>query len=261
MAELHVRFVTYEEIIIGKKAKILILLVLIVAAGLIVFLRSSSNNTVSPSVETADIASIVPSIAPQMTETIPTAVPTEEEKKEPVFTTDDDIDASADQIRTYLEQYTDNENLICAILGMFLKESRFFSYRVAHQRANSMDWTLSIDAGLSDGSTREYFIEYTKYTSGGYGLAMWSSIAYLEELYDFAQEWGTSIGDAEMQSAFVVYDLKNNYPDLYNSACSAKNAYQAGLIIGQFYERTSYYEGAAQNAQYYYDLFYAQTNK
>ena len=30
---------------------------------------------------------------------------------------------------------------------------------------------------------------------------------YVSALYDFAQEWGTSIGDAEMQSAFMAWSI------------------------------------------------------
>jgi len=38
---------------------------------------------------------------------------------------------------------------------------------------------------------------------------------YLEALYNFAQEWGTSIGDAEMQCAFMAWSIKYQTPKLW----------------------------------------------
>lgn len=176
--------------------------------------------------------------------------------KEAVFTTDEDKRASADQIKEFLEENTDSEYLVSAIMGMMYRESRFFSYRVAHQRGNSMEFTKKIDEGLADGSTKDYFIDYTTYSSGGYGLCMFSG-AYLPDLYDFAQEWGTSIGDAEMQCAFVVKDIKENHSVLYDSIINAKSAYEAGFQIARSYEGTAATDAVAGNSEYYYKLYYS----
>ena len=124
---------------------------------------------------------------------------------------------SEDFLWETLNQYTDSQILAAAILGFFWRESYYKSDAIAHwatldaqiQQDNSLIFTKEIDKGLSDGSTKNYFIEKAHNHFGGYGLGQWYSISYLSALYDFACEWGTSIADAEMQCAFAVWSIYN----------------------------------------------------
>lgn len=113
-----------------------------------------------------------------------------------------------------LSKYSPSKELTTAILGFFWRESFFRSNAVANwsniykDKDICIEFTSFIDAGLEDGSTKEYFIQQSQ-NYGGYGLGQWYSTLYLESLYDFAQNWGTSIADAEMQCAFTVWSIQN----------------------------------------------------
>lgn len=248
----------------NKTAKTLLVIIILSIVCLVVLFSTRGFSLINPRVAPSPSV-IATELTPEPTAepTLePTAEPTPEIKKEPIFTDDHaegGIVAAAETVKELLEKYTDNENLICGIMGMFMRESKFHSYRVAHQRGNSEAWTAEIDAGLEDGSTREYFYEYTSFTSGGYGLAQWSGDNYCHKLYDFAKEWGTSIGDADMQCAFVIHDMQERFPDLYEAVCNSKTPYDAGALIGTYYERTAEYYTAANNAKTIYNAFYSDT--
>ena len=111
-----------------------------------------------------------------------------------------------------------NEKITAGIMGYFRRESGLKSdalqnwhWRDAVEERDACAWyTAEINKGLEDGSTKEVFIkDNNKHLRryGGYGLGQWYAEMYLEALYDFAQEWGTTLSDAEMQCAFMVWSL------------------------------------------------------
>lgn len=149
-------------------------------------------------------------------------------------------------------------------MGYFWRESFFKSNATAHWATVSpylgrdipVEFTAEVDIGLKDGSTRDYFIESIRERIGGYGLGQWYSYHYLEDLYDYAQEWGSSISDAEMQCAFVVESMKAE-DELWDYLLEAKDAYWAGLIIAYRYDGLTgeYAEGLAQFSKEFYEEY------
>ena len=147
-----------------------------------------------------------------------------------------------------LMKYLDgNEKLTAAIMGYFRRESGLKSnalqkwhLRNATEKRDSCIWyTEEIDKGLADGSTKEDFIKdenknLRRY--GGYGLGQWYAHMYLDALYDFAQIWGTTIGDAEMQCAFMVWSLKYQRTPTWNELQNINNIYTIGRWIGYGYD-------------------------
>lgn len=154
--------------------------------------------------------------------------------------------ASNDIIYDILSTHLDNEKIIAGIMGYFKRESEMRSDAVAGWpqrdiRKNldfSKDFTETVDAGLADGSTKDYFIEQVHIHFGGYGLGQWMSKHYLEKLYEFAQEWGTSIGDAEMQCAFMVWSIEHQTPKLWKQIQNEKDIWTIGRKIGRLYDGT-----------------------
>ncbi|MBR1457054.1 MAG: hypothetical protein IJ594_07850 [Oscillospiraceae bacterium] len=142
-----------------------------------------------------------------------------------------------------LNEYAPSEAIAAGILGMFLRESKYRSDATAHWPTvlkysgydQAADFTAMIDAGLADGSTRELFIEKIHYAIGGYGLGQWYGYYLLEDFYDFAQEWGTTIADAEMQCAFAVDSLRN-LDELWAELIEMEDPVEAGLYIGRYYD-------------------------
>ena len=145
-----------------------------------------------------------------------------------------------------ISKYSPSDTITAGILAMFWRESFFRSDATAHWATvlknswydQAADFTATIDAGLADGSTKDLFIEKVHYAIGGYGLGMWYSTSLLDQFYDFAQEWGTSISDAEMQCAFAVESMKG-YEELWEELQTIKDPSLAGARIGLLYDGSS----------------------
>lgn len=80
---------------------------------------------------------------------------------------------------------------------------------------------------------------------------------YLEELYNFAQEWGTSIGDAEMQCAFMIWSIEHQSPKLWEQIQDETDLWIIGRKIGRLYDGTGELgsETIASFAQEYYKKY------
>ena len=142
-----------------------------------------------------------------------------------------------------LQEYTGDEKITAGILAYYWRESCFKSNATAHWatvnpflgRDIPEEFTARIDEGLADGSSRDDFIESVRERIGGYGLGQWYSRHYLEDLYDYAAEWGSSIGDARMQCAFTIESMKDE-GELWSYLEGAADAEQAGRIIAYRYD-------------------------
>lgn len=163
-----------------------------------------------------------------------------------------------EQLWELISKYSPSDSVTAGILAYFWRESCYKSDSVAgwgdeynatgHDRAEK--FIPAIDIGLIDGSTRDDFINGAHWY-GGYGLGQWWSLGYLEDLYDFAREWGTSISDAEMQCAFVVKSMKEN-EDLWLRLKQDTSAYSAGYLIAIFYDGSDAYDYMGELASVLY---------
>lgn len=151
---------------------------------------------------------------------------------------------------TELSQHSPNDYVTAGVLSYFWRESQYKSDSVtgwatllAYQNFDLCKYVRkNTDKGLADGSTKRYFIEAVR-GCGGYGLGQWYSATYLESLYDFASEYGTSIGDARMQCEFIFHSLQEN-EDLWKRLTRCKDAEKAGRLIA------IYYDGSQDGAPY-----------
>lgn len=168
-----------------------------------------------------------------------------------------------------LNKYTENEYITAGIMGYYWRESFFKSNAIAgwsytmHQIGEDpcIEFQKIIDNGLSDGSTKEIFIPYIHHCNGGFGLGQWSSEHYLEMLYDYAQEWGTSIADAEMQCVFTIDSLKEFHEEIYEILLTETNASTVGKYIATYYDGTNTgIEIIGLKAQYFYNKYSEETN-
>lgn len=149
-----------------------------------------------------------------------------------------------------LSKHSPSDVITAAVLSYFWRESQFRSDAVAGWGNTLHGYGIDLckqvtektDKGLKDGSSRSYFLKKV-WKHGGYGLGQWQSRAYVEDLYDFAQEWGGSIGDAEMQCEFVFYSLKKN-KELWHKLKKCDDAERAGRLIA------IYYDGSPTGAEY-----------
>lgn len=142
-----------------------------------------------------------------------------------------------------LSKHSPSDYVTAAVLSYFWRESQFRSDAVAGWASSLHGYGIDLckkvtnktDKGLKDGSSRDYFVKACqKY--GGYGLGQWQSEKKVMALYTFAQDYEGSIGDAELQCAFVMDNLKNDYPDLWKRLKRCDDAEQAGRLIAIYYD-------------------------
>lgn len=137
-----------------------------------------------------------------------------------------------------LMKHTDNNEYISAgLLALYFREAGYKSdalsqyHYLTKDRDHCQEFVQKIDAGLEDGSTRDIFIHECHHKNGGFGLTQVWSIHECESFYDFAQEWGTSIADAEMQCAWSVHMLKTTYPKIWNQLLEVTKPRTAGYLV------------------------------
>ena len=149
-----------------------------------------------------------------------------------------------------LSKHSPSDVVTAAVLSYFWRESQYRSDAVAGWAKSKAGYgvdlckkvTTKTDKGLEDGSSKEYFLRKV-WLYGGYGLGQWQSESYVEDLYDFAREYGGSIGDAEMQCAFVFHSLKQK-EDLWKKLKHCDDPKRAGRLVA------IYYDGSPSGAEY-----------
>ena len=95
----------------------------------------------------------------------------------------------------------------------------------------------------------------------GYGLAQWTFSTRKEALLNFARAAGKSIGDLEMQLAFLLQEIKG-YKTVWNTLVSATSVREASDVVLTKYERPAdqleaVQERRASYGQKYYDKYAA----
>lgn len=90
------------------------------------------------------------------------------------------------------------------------------------------EYTAAVDAG-----TYGNFI----CDGAGYGLAQWTYSTRKENLLLYARRIGASIGDLNMQIAFLLHELQNDYPGVFAKLLTATNIGEATELVLTKYER------------------------
>lgn len=108
----------------------------------------------------------------------------------------------------------------CAVLGNVQHESAFIPNNV-EDRGGISD--AAYTAAVDNGSYARLQFSGDKL---GYGLAQWTYGSRKTALYDFWRQSGkSSIGDAGMQIAFLIKEMKEQYPIQWNLCCTSDDLY------------------------------------
>ena len=139
-----------------------------------------------------------------------------------------------------LHKEAPNDYVAAGIMGFFWRESFYRSDAVTYWQIDMKD--IGEDpcdefTKMLDSADKKEFVSAIQ-AEGGYGLGQWYAETYLKSLYDFCKGYGTSFADAEMQCKFTVHMCVND-PKVWETLKDAKNAYEAGRIIGYLHDGSS----------------------
>lgn len=92
-------------------------------------------------------------------------------------------------------------------------------------------YTRNVDNGVIS--------RYTfSHSGGGYGLCQWTSSGRKAGLYDFAKNRHVSIGNLEMQCAYIIRECKQAYyKKVYDTCTTTTNPAYAAEVVLLYYER------------------------
>lgn len=145
----------------------------------------------------------------------------------------------------------------CAILGNVQKESGF--------KANNLEDRANKALGLTDEQYTELvdsgdWIDFATDNGvrGGYGLFQITFPQRKERLLKFCKAYGSSIGDYKMQTAFMLWELKNFYPTVLKQLLTSHDLKELTWLFLDKYEnpaeKTKNMEERYAYAQKFFDV-------
>lgn len=89
---------------------------------------------------------------------------------------------------------------------------------------------------------------------GGFGLAQWTYSSRKKDLYAYWLSQGGSIGDLDMQLRFLIWELQNNYPSVWNTLVNATTVKQASDAVLHDFEKPDDQSTAVENLREGYGI-------
>lgn len=152
-----------------------------------------------------------------------------------------------------------NDFAIAGLMGNLYAESGLRPNNLQNTYEKSLGYTDETYTSAVDNGT------YTKFASdkAGYGLAQWTYSTRKQNLYDYAKSVSKSIGDLEMQLAFLWKELQG-YTAVIKVLNSAKSVLEASNAVLTGFEKpadqsTTVQTKRAGYGQVYYDKYATKT--
>lgn len=115
-----------------------------------------------------------------------------------------------------------NEFGVAGLMGNLQAESGLISYRVQGDFSDGYTESISYTTRVDSGAISEYDFVNNGPGGGGYGLAQWTYYSRKQALYDMKKSGGyNSIGSVQLACAYLLYELKNSYPTVYQTLKTA----------------------------------------
>jgi hypothetical protein len=164
------------------------------------------------------------------------------------------------KIWSFLKSKGLNDYGIAGLMGNLYAESALRSINLQNTYEKSLDMSDEQYTAAVDNGTYTNFVK----DKAGYGLAQWTWWSRKQNLLNFAQSKGKSIGDLDMQLEFLYKELSEGYPAILTALKNAKSVLEASNKVLMEYERPADQGTAVQNkragyGQKYYDEFAAKT--
>jgi hypothetical protein len=121
---------------------------------------------------------------------------------------------------------------VAGLMGNLYSESSLSPINLQGTYEKKLGFTDQTYTDAVDNGTYTNFVK----DSAGYGLAQWTYWSRKQSLLNFAKSKGTSIGDLNMQLAFLIKELKN-YSSVYKTLGKATSVKEASDIVLVKYEK------------------------
>lgn len=159
------------------------------------------------------------------------------------------------EIYDYFRSQGFSDFAVAGIMGNLYAESALLPNNLQNTYNKSIgmtdeEYTKAVDCGRHD------FV----HDSAGYGLAQWTYYSRKQELLNFAKVQNASIGDAKMQCAFLVQELKSSFKSVFTALLSAGSVREASDVFLTGYEKPADQSEATKQkrasfGQGYYDKY------
>lgn len=157
------------------------------------------------------------------------------------------------QIRDYLMSQIQNEFGVFGLMGNLFAESGLNPKNLQNSYEKSLKMTDATYTANVDSGKYQRFVK----DQAGYGLAQWTSAGRKQNLLNYRNSKGTSIGDLQMQLEFLVKELQTSYKSVYNTLKNAKSIKEASNAVLHKFESPRDQSAKVENlrASYGYDLY------
>ena len=126
-----------------------------------------------------------------------------------------------------LYKLLNNAFAAAGFMGNIFAESGFNPKNLQNSFEKKLDFTDESYTAAVDNGTYTNFIK----DSAGYGLAQWTFWTRKQNLLNFAKARGVSIGNFDMQLAFLCKELSENYADLLSKLKKASSVRAASDLV------------------------------
>ena len=166
----------------------------------------------------------------------------------------------AGQVYAYLMATIQNDYGVSGLLGNIYAESYicpFICETDAPPCTTSYNATMNTIRTLSDYDFQHYHLPSATATQVGYSLAQWTTYSRKSNYYNYCGQ--NLLGDGQKSMEFLLQELINSYPAVYNVLCNATSIDQASDYVLQYYEAplswaTQIYTRRSYSTQVYNDF-------
>lgn len=165
-------------------------------------------------------------------------------------------DAFAQKIWAYLLAKIGNEYGVAGLIGNLYAESGLRSNNMQNSYESKPGYTDVTYTAAVDNESYDNFVK----DAVGYGLAQWTCWSRKQNLLAYAKECKKSIGDYEMQLAFLYKELSESYKGVLSDLKNATSVLAASNSVLTKFERPadqgeSVQKKRAEFGQKYYDKY------
>lgn len=156
----------------------------------------------------------------------------------------------------YVTNACGNEIGAAGLLGNIQAESGIIPYRKQGDFTSGYTKSLKYTSDVDLGIISEYQFVHD---SIGYGLAQWTFYSRKQNYYDWCNNRGGSIGSASNGVSFLIDELQNSYPSVWDAMVNANNLKTVSNIVLHQFENPAKQDATVEN--YRYNLSFAIYNE